>query len=175
MYESNDAYLAESTGLSIGRRQGYEQGYAVGHADGNNAAVASWQEQITLQWEPLVDRLTAERDDLLRQRDELLVNIRHAERETQQWHYGFYSMLCALKAAMDVLQAGPQDTRTRMILEFAKRAEAMKADGWIDSMPQDNATVRARAPKTADQLQSWWNQVLAQAKRTATPNDSPSQ
>jgi hypothetical protein len=168
-------YAAESTGHVIGLRQGYDQGYEAGLIDGNNAAVASWQEQVTHQWEPLVDRLTAERDDLRRQRDELLADIRRAGQETQQWRYGFYSMACALRAALNGLQTGPQAMRTQMILELAKRAEAMHADGLINSMPQDNATVRAHAPKTAVQLQNWWNQVLANAKRTATPNDLPLQ
>lgn len=53
---------------------------------------------------PLVDRLTAERDEAIRARDELLEQVRHAGQQTRKWHNAFYSVLCALDSAMDVLQ-----------------------------------------------------------------------
>ncbi|EFB3753665.1 hypothetical protein FPZ31_19095 [Escherichia coli] len=167
-------YTAEANGHVIGLRRGYEQGYAAGHDDGWNAAVAEWNAQIKNQWEPLVDRLTAERDEAIRDRDELLERVRHAGQQTRKWHNAFYSVLCALDSAMDVLQHAPQDMRTRMILDYAKRAEYMKNKGWIDSMPQENSVLRSRARPTADQLQGWWDQVLHLAKSAAETDQSPS-
>lgn len=160
-------YTAEANGHVIGLRRGYQQGHAAGHDDGWNAAVAEWNAQIKNQWEPLVDRLTAERDEAIRARDELLEQVRHAGQQTRKWHNAFYSVLCALDSALEVLQHAPQEMRTRMILDLAKRAEYMHGKGWIDSMPQDNSVLRSRARPTADQLQGWWDQVLHHAKKAA--------
>ena len=160
-------YNAEATGHVIGLRRGYEQGHATGHDHGWNDAVAQWNAQIKDQWEPLVDRLTAERDEAIRARDELLEQVRHAGQQTKKWHNAFYSLLCALDSAMGVLEHAPQDMRTRMILDYAKRSEYMKDKGWIDSMPQENSVLRSRARPTADQLQGWWDQVLHHAKKAA--------
>lgn len=160
-------YTAEANGHVIGLRRGYEQGHAAGHDDGWNAAVAEWNAQIKNQWEPLVDRLTAERDEAIRARDELLEQVRHAGQQTRKWHNAFYSVLCALDSALEVLQHAPQEMRTRMILDLAKRADYMHGKGWIDSMPQDNSVLRSRARPTADQLQGWWDQVLHHAKKAA--------
>mgnify|MGYP005844685177 FL=1 len=172
-------YMAESTGHVIGLRRGYEQGYAAGHDCGWNEAVARWQKQIDNEWAPLVDRLTAERDEAIRDRDELLEVVRHAGQQTREWHNAFYSVLCALDSAMEVLEHAPQDMRTRMMLDYAERAEYMKDKGWIDSMPQNNSVLRSRARPTADQLQGWWDQVIANAKkaaeadRTKSPSPNP--
>lgn len=160
-------YTAEANGHVIGLRRGYQQGHAAGHDDGWNAAVAEWNAQIKNQWEPLVDRLTAERDEAIRARDELLEQVRHAGQQTRKWHNAFYSVLCALDSALEVLQHAPQEMRTRMILDLAKRADYMHGKGWIDSMPQDNSVLRSRARPTADQLQGWWDQVLHHAKKAA--------
>lgn len=160
-------YTAEANGHVIGLRRGYEQGHAAGHDDGWNAAVAEWNAQIKNQWEPLVDRLTAERDEAIRARDELLEQVRHAGQQTRKWHNAFYSVLCALDSALEVLQDAPQEMRTRMMLDLAKRAEYMHGKGWIDAMPQDNSVLRSRARPTADQLQGWWDQVLHHAKKAA--------
>ena len=160
-------YNAEATGHVIGLRHGYEQGHEAGYVDGHNDTAARWQRQIDEKWAPLVDRLTAERDEAIRARDELLEQVRHAGQQTRKWHNAFYSVLCALDSAMDVLQHAPQDMRTRMILDYAKRAEYMKDKGWIDSMPQENSVLRSRARPTADQLQGWWDQVLHHAKKAA--------
>lgn len=167
-------YTAEANGHVIGLRRGYQQGHAAGHDDGWNAAVAEWNAQIKNQWEPLVDRLTAERDEAIRARDELLEQVRHADQQTRKWHNAFYSVLCALDSALEVLQDAPQEMRTRMILDLAKRAEYMHGKGWIDSMPQDNSVLRSRARPTADQLRGWWDQVLHHAKKAAETDQSPS-
>jgi hypothetical protein len=160
-------YMAESTGHVIGLRRGYEQGHEAGYVDGHNDTAARWQKQIDEYWDPLVDRLTAERDEAIRARDELLEQVRHAGQQTRKWHTAFYSLLCALDSAMDVLQHAPQDMRTRMILDYAQRAKHMHGKGCIDSMPQDNSVVRSYARQTADQLQGWWDQVLLHAKKAA--------
>ena len=115
-------YNAEATGHVIGLRRGSEQGHEAGYVDGHNDTAARWQRQIDEKWAPLVDRLTAERDEAIRARDELLEQVRHAGQQTRKWHNAFYSVLCALDSAMDVLQHAPQDMRTRMILDYAKRA-----------------------------------------------------
>ena len=164
---------AEATGHVIGLRRGYEQGHATGHDHGWNDALAQWNAQIKDQWEPLVDRLTAERDEAIHARDELLEQVRHAGQQTKKWHNAFYSLLCALDSAMGVLEHAPQDMRTRMILDLAKRAEYMKDKGWIDSMPQNNSVLRSRARPTADQLQGWWDQVIAHAKKAADRDNNP--
>ena len=167
-------YMAESTGHVIGLRRGYEQGYAAGHDCGWNEAVARWEAQVRNQWEPLVDRLTAERDEAIRARDELLEQVRHAGQQTREWHNAFYSVLCALDSAMEVLEHAPQDMRTRMMLDYAERAEYMKAKGWIDSMPQENSVLRSRSRPTADQLQGWWDQMIAHAKKAAEAGSTKS-
>ncbi|APR05271.1 hypothetical protein [Thauera chlorobenzoica] len=169
-------YNAEATGHVIGLRRGYEQGHAAGYADGHNDVVARWHKEVEEQWGPLVDRLTAERDEAIRARDELLEQVRHAGQQTRKWSTAFYSLLCALDSALEVLQDAPQTMRTRMVVDFAKRAEYMHEKGWIDSMPQDNSVVRSRARKTADQLAGWWNQVVHHAKKAAEAdrNQSPS-
>ena len=166
-------YNAEATGHVIGLRHGYEQGHEAGYVDGQNDTAARWQKQIDEKWEPLVDRLTAERDEAIRARDDLLEQVRHAGQQTTKWHNAFYSVLCALDSAMGVLEHAPQDMRTRMILDLAKRAEYMKDRGWIDSMPQNNSVLRSRARPTADQLQGWWDQVIAHAKKAADRDNNP--
>ena len=160
-------YTAEANGHVIGLRRGYQQGHAAGYADGHNDVVARWHKEVREQWEPLVDRLTAERDEAIRDRDELLERVRHAGQQTQKWSKAFYSLLCALDSALEVLQDAPQEMRTRMVLDLAKRAEYMHGKGWIDSMPQENSVLRSRARPTADQLQGWWDQVLHHAKKAA--------
>ena len=62
-------YNAEATGHVIGLRHGYEQGHEAGYVDGHNDTAARWQRQIDEKWAPLVDRLTAERDEAIRARD----------------------------------------------------------------------------------------------------------
>ena len=174
-------YTAESNGYVIGLRNGYEQGYEAGYVDGHNDTAARWQKQIDNEWEPLVDRLTAERDEAIRERDEvirdrdeLLEVVNHAGLQTRKWHNAFYSLLCALESAMKVLEQAPQDMRTRMMLDYAKRAEYMKAKGWIDTMPQENSVLRSRSRPTADRLQGWWNQVFAHAKKAAEADSTKS-
>lgn len=165
-------YNAEATGHVIGLRRGYEQGHAAGYVDGNNDAVARWNQQVEQQWAPLVDRLTAERDAALRDRDAAREEVRRLGKEARHWRTGFYSLLCALDSALDVLQSAPQALRTRMIVDFGKRVDYMHDKGWIDSMPYDNATVRQLAPRTADQLKGWWQQVIAHAKAAAERDQS---
>ena len=167
-------YNAEATGHVIGLRRGYEQGFEAGEVAGWNKAMREWNTEVETQWNPLVDRLTAERDEAILARDELLEQVRHAGQQTRKWRTGFYSLLCALDSALDVLQDAPQAMRTRMIVDFAKRAEYMHKKGWIDSMPQDNAVVRSRARNTADQLAGWWKQVVHHAKKAAEADQSPS-
>lgn len=86
-------YNAEATGHVIGLRHGYEQGHEAGYVDGHNDTAARWQRQIDEKWAPLVDRLTAERDEAIRARDELLEQVRHAGQQTRKWHNAFYSVL----------------------------------------------------------------------------------
>ncbi|OPE24512.1 hypothetical protein APB00_29160, partial [Pseudomonas aeruginosa] len=105
-------YNAEATGHVIGLRRGYEQGFEAGEVAGWNKAMREWNTEVETQWNPLVDRLTAERDEAIRTRDELLEQVRHAGQQTRKWHNAFYSVLCALDSAMDVLQHAPQEMRT---------------------------------------------------------------
>jgi hypothetical protein len=158
-------YNAEATGHVIGLRRGYEQGFEAGEVEGWNKAVRMWNTEVETRWNPFVDRLTAERDEAIRARDELLEKLRHAAKQTHKWHNAFYSVLCALDSAMDVLEHAPQDMRTQMILSLAKRAEHMKSEGWIDSLPQDNSVMRTRASLTVDKLQKWWDQVRHLSKK----------
>jgi hypothetical protein len=166
-------YLAESTGLAIGRRQGYADGHAAGYVDGNNDAVARWNRQVDEKWAPLVDCLTAERDAAIRDRDAAREEVRQLGQQASRWRTGFYSLLCALDSALDALQAAPQSLRTRMIVDLGKRTEYMYDKGWIDSMPYDNAIIRQLAPKTGDQLKGWWQQVITRAKQDTERDQSP--
>ncbi len=166
-------YQAESTGHVIGLRRGYEQGHAAGYADGHNDTAARWQKQIDEEWDPLVDRLTAERDEAIRARDELREQVRSAAQQNKKWHHACYSLLCALDSAMDVLQRAPQDMRTRMMVDYAKRVDYMHGKGWIDAMPHENEIVKQCSRKTADQLKGWWNQVIARAKKAADRDTTP--
>lgn len=166
-------YAAESNGHVIGLRRGYDQGYAAGHADGHNETATRWQRQIDNEWAPLVDRLTAERNEAVLAHNELLEQVRAAGQQNKNWHYAFYSLLCALDSAMTVLEHAPQELRTRMMIDFAKRAEFMRGTGSINSMPQQNEVVRNRAPKTANQLQGMWDQALALAKKSADRDKTP--
>ena len=169
-------YNAEATGHVIGLRRGYEQGHAAGYVDGHNDTAARWQRQIDEEWAPLVDRLTAERDEAIRARDEFLEQARHAGRENQQLLEAFYCVLCTLNSAMVVLERAPQDMRTKMILDYVERVNYMYDKGWIRSFPHDNSVLRSHSRPTADQLKGWWNQVLSLAKKAAEadPGQSPS-
>lgn len=166
-------YAAESNGHVIGLRRGYEQGFKAGQVKGWNKALSEWETEVKTQWEPLVDRLTAERNEAVLAHNELLEQVRAAGQQNKNWHYAFYSLLCALDSAMEVLEQAPQELRTRMMIDFAKRAEFMRGTGSINSMPQQNEVVRNRAPKTANQLQGWWDQAVAFAKKSADRDKTP--
>lgn len=173
MYQNSESYLAESTGLAIGRRQGYQDGYAAGHDAGWNACVKDWNAQIRDQWEPLVDRLTAERDAALQECEALRAELRKQGQQKRAWETGFCSLMCSLDAAMDALQEAPQGLRNKMIVSLGQRADTLHKNGWIQSMPWDDAIVRAKAKSTAAKLRGWWDQTLAQAKKSAERDSTP--
>ena len=166
-------YAAESNGHVIGLRRGYEQGFKAGEVKGWNKALAQWETEVKTQWEPLVDRLTAERNEAVLAHNELLEQLRAAGQKNKNWHYAFNSLVCALDSAMEVLEHAPQEMRTRMMIDFTERATYMHSKGYITSMPQQNALVRANAPKTADKLRGWWDQAVAFAKKTTDRDKNP--
>lgn len=174
MYQNSESYLAESTGLAIGRRQGYQDGYAAGHDAGWNACVKDWNAQIRDQWEPLVDRLTAERDAALQECEALRAELRQQGQQNRAWQAAFAALVVSLDAAMEALQEAPQGLRNRMIVALGKRVErANSGGGWLRSMPQDDPTLRKYARSTADKLRGWWDQALAQAKKSAERDSTP--
>ncbi len=166
-------YAAESNGHVIGLRRGYEQGRAAGYADGHNDVVKRWHKEVREQWEPLVDRLTAERNEAVLAHNELLEQLRAAGQKNKNWHYAFNSLVCALDSAMEVLEHAPQEMRTRMMIDLTNRATYMHSKGWINSLPQQNEVVRSLASKTANQLQGWWDQAVAFAKKTTDRDKNP--
>lgn len=167
-------YMAESNGHVIGLRQGYDQGYKAGHDDGWNACLAKWEVQIRNEWEPLVDRLTAERDAALQECEALRAELRQQGQQNRAWQAAFAALVVSLDAAMEALQEAPQGLRNRMIVALGKRVErANSGGGWLRSMPQDDPTLRKYARSTADKLRGWWDQALVQAKKSAERDSTP--
>ena len=179
-------FLAESTGHVIGLRRGYSQGHETGYVDGHNDTAKRWQKQIDEEWQPLVDRLTAERDaaikahntlflrsqeqlqaltnernKLTHDRDELLKQLRSAGQKNVEWHHACYSALCALDASMEVLHHQPQQLRSRMLIDYTQRANLMAKKGLIDRMPHENPLLRQCSAMTVDRLKGWRDQALA--------------
>ena len=161
-------FLAESTGHVIGLRRGYNQGFEAGYAKGHNKVIDDWQKETDEVWQPLVARLTAERDAALRERnaaiqdrDELLKQLRSAGQKNVEWHHACYSALCALDASMEVLHHQPQELRSRMLIDYTQRANLMAKKGLIDRMPHENPLLRQCSAMTVDRLKGWRDQALA--------------
>lgn len=174
MYKNNESFMAEGHGMNVGRRLGEEEGFAKGQKYGyEQGHTTGWNEAIRAQHQPF-EELRRQRDELIRERDDLRETITQAGKQTKKWLRGFNSLLCILDSAMDVLQNAPQDMRTRMVMDYAKRAEYMKSKEMIHVMPTEDSVVKSRAPKTAAQMKGWWDQVIARAKKTAECAESES-
>lgn len=157
-------YAAENNGWAIGAAQGVRRGREDGYRMG-------WDDACD-EWRPHFEKLTDERDQAIAERDhainmhnELVLQMRKMGQEHQQLVKAFYSVLCTLESAMDVLEDAPQVMRTDMMCEYARRYDALEKKGMIDCAPQDNGVLRTVARNTADKLVGWYYQASADIDR----------
>ena len=175
MYKNNESFIAEGHGMAVGRRLGEETGYKNGQQNGyEQGHTDGWNEAILIE-RPKFSELRQQLEAITRERDDLREAITHAGKQTKKWLHGFNSLLCILDSAMDVLQNAPQAQRTKMVMDYAKRAEYMKSKEMIHVMPTEDLVVKTRAPRTAAQMKGWWDQVIAHARKAAerTQSESP--
>lgn len=150
MYKSNESYLAESHGLSVGKSHGLRQGRQEGFDDGWTQAVAKMQPQY---------------DAVIRERNELA--------------FALNSLSVIAFSALSSLKNAPPQHRITAAEIYAKEVNRLtragsNAPGAIRVVPHTDPALLAHEPDLACLMKRWFEEALALANKNPSNSHSPS-
>lgn len=148
-------FNAETTGVIIGRRQGYQKGRNEGYDAGFEDANSQWIE-VNNKWKAGYAALQKENANLL-------VTIQEA-------NYAISSLSIISMSTMEVLKNAPQDTITKLVLHYYDLSKNWLGGKHIRVLPADEPVLQELTPHTVALMKKWWDQTVEAAK-SATPNN----
>lgn len=159
MYDFN----AETTGVIIGRRQGYQKGHNEGYDAGFEDANSQWIETNN-KWQVAYAELQKENTQLLE--------------TVKEGNYAISSLSIIAMSTMEVLKNSPQETITKLVLHYSELSRSWLDGKYIRELPANEPVLQQLAPHTAELMNKWWTQTLESTKSTASAknncNDPPS-
>lgn len=148
-------FNAETTGVIIGRRQGYQKGRNEGYDAGFEDANSQWVE-VNNKWKAGYAALQKENANLL-------VTIQEA-------NYAISSLSIISMSTMEVLKNAPQDTITKLVLHYYDLSKSWLNGKHIRVLPADEPVLQELTPHTVALMKKWWDQTVEAAK-PATPSN----
>ena len=148
-------FNAETTGVIIGRRQGYQKGRNEGYDAGFEDANSQWME-VNNKWKAGYAALQKENANLL-------VTIQEA-------NYAISSLSIISMSTMEVLKNAPQDMITKLVLHYYDLSKNWLSGKHIRVLPADEPVLQELTPHTVALMKKWWDQTVEAAK-PATPNN----
>lgn len=148
-------FNAETTGVIIGRRQGYQKGRNEGYDAGFEDANSQWIE-VNNKWKAGYAALQKENANLL-------VTIQEA-------NYAISSLSIISMSTMEVLKNAPRDTITKLVLHYYDLSKNWLNGKHIRVLPADEPVLQELTPHTVALMKQWWDQTV-EAAQPATPNN----
>ncbi|MDT3723007.1 hypothetical protein [Pseudomonas oryzihabitans] len=156
-------YLAESTGIAIGRRQGERQGYEAGFND----ADSQWR-SVNQEWRNAHDALKAECEALRKENTRLRQTI-------DEGNYGLTSFHVIALCFLDALKHLSPKVRTEVAFRYYQTSKQWILSKHLRTVPADDPLLQKLAPRVASEINSWCKQELAaeQSKSKEGPGGQP--
>ncbi|MGU9830520.1 hypothetical protein [Pseudomonas sp. LF242] len=152
-------FNAETTGVIIGRRQGYQKGRNEGYDAGFEDANSQWIE-VNNKWK-------AGYAALQRENANLLATIQEA-------NYAISSLSIISMSAMHVLKSAPQATITKLVLHYSDLSKNWLENKYIRVLPADEPVLQELTPHTVALMKKWWNQTVEATKAAPRKSDNDS-
>lgn len=150
-------FNAETTGVIIGRRQGYQKGRNEGYDAGFEDANSQWIE-VNNKWK-------AGYAALQKENAKLLATIQEA-------NYAISSLSIISMSTMEVLKNAPQDTITKLVLHYYDLSKNWLAGKHIRVLPAEEPVLQELTPHTVALMKKWWDQTIEAAKPTISKKNN---
>jgi hypothetical protein len=148
-------FNAETTGVVIGRRQGYQKGRDEGYDAGFEDSNSQWIE-VNNKWKAGYAALQKENAQL---------------RETiQEANYALASLSIISMSTMEALKNAPQATITKLVLHYSNLSKSWLDGKYIRELPANEPVLQQHSPHIVSVMQKWWDQTL-EATKPATQNN----
>ncbi|MFI8377077.1 hypothetical protein ACIGCH_23725 [Pseudomonas helleri] len=138
-------FNAETTGVIIGRRQGYQkgrnEGYDAGFEDSNR------------QWIEVNNKWKAGYAELQKENAQLRGTIQEA-------NYAISSLSIIAMSTMEVLKNAPQATITKLVLHYSDLSKSWLDGKYIRVLPANEPALQQLTPHTVAIMKQWWDQTL---------------
>lgn len=142
-------FNAETTGVIIGRRQGYQKGRNEGYDAGFEDANSQWIE-VNNKWKAGYAALQKENANLLA--------------TIQEANYAISSLSIISMSTMEVLKNAPQDTITKLVLHYYELSKNWLNGKHIRVLPAEEPVLQELTPHTVALMKKWWDQTIEAAK-----------
>src|SRR5471030_395101 len=152
-------FNAETTGVIIGRRQGYQKGRNEGYDAGFEDANSQWIE-VNNKWK-------AGYAALQRENANLLATIQEA-------NYAISSLSIISMSTMHVLKSAPQATITKLVLHYSDLSKNLLENKYIRVLPADEPVLQELTPHTVALMKKWWDQTVEATKAATRKSDNDS-
>ena len=150
-------FNAETTGVIIGRRQGYQKGRNEGYDAGFEDANSQWIE-VNNKWKAGYAALQKENANLLT--------------TIQEANYAISSLSIISMSTMEVLKSAPQATITKLVLHYSDLSKNWLDSKYIRVLPADEPVLQELTPHTVALMKKWWDQTVEATKpATKKSND----
>lgn len=152
-------FNAETTGVIIGRRQGYQKGRNEGYDAGFEDSNSQWIE-VNNKWKAGYAELQKENAQL---------------RETiQEANYALASLSIISMSTMEALKDAPQATITKLVLHYSNLSNSWLGGKYIRELPANEPVLQQHSPYIVSVMQKWWDQTLEATKPAAKNNHDDS-
>lgn len=151
-------FNAETTGVIIGRRQGYNQGYDEGFKEADK----QWKSQNN-EWKASHKNLEDACAELKRENAQLRATIQEA-------NYALASLSIISMSTMEALKNAPQATITKLVLHYSDLSKNWLDGKYIRELPANEPVLQQHSPHIVSVMQKWWDQTL-EATKPATQNN----
>lgn len=152
-------FNAETTGVIIGRRQGYQKGRNEGYDAGFEDANSQWVE-VNNKWKAGYAALQKENANLLA--------------TIQEANYAISSLSIISMSTMHVLRSAPQATITKLVLHYSDLSKNWLENQYIRVLPADEPVLQELTPHTVSLMKKWWDQTVEATKAAARKSDNDS-
>lgn len=152
-------FNAETTGVIIGRRQGYQKGRNEGYDAGFEDANSQWVE-VNNKWKAGYIALQKENANLLA--------------TIQEANYAISSLSIISMSAMHVLKSAPQATITKLVLHYSDLSKNWLENNYIRVLPADEPVLQELTPHTVALMKEWWDQTVEATKAATRKSDNDS-
>lgn len=145
-------YLAESTGVAIGRRQGRNEGYSEGFKEADR----QWQ-KINQEWRNAHD-LLKEECEALRQENKNL-------RETiSEGNYGLTSLHVIALCFLDALKHLSPKAKSEVAYKYYTTSKQWILSKHLRAAPAEDPLLQKLTPQVASGVMEWWNKELTESQ-----------